>query len=68
MIIETTSEGIKQHRHRFIHFDVAVFTNLTPEHIEAHGGFENYKKAKGKLLKRSRMRRKKQSMGIGLKK
>ena len=50
VIIETTSEGIKQHRHRFIHFDVAVFTNLTPEHIEAHGGFENYKKAKGKLF------------------
>ena len=27
-----------------------MFTNLTPEHIEAHGGFENYKKAKGKLF------------------
>lgn len=50
VIIETTSEGIKQHRHRFINFDVAVFTNLTPEHIEAHGGFENYKHAKGKLF------------------
>ncbi|MCR4322778.1 MAG: UDP-N-acetylmuramoyl-L-alanyl-D-glutamate--2,6-diaminopimelate ligase [Candidatus Azambacteria bacterium] len=50
VIIETTSEGIKQHRHRFINFDVAVFTNLTPEHIEAHGGFENYKRAKGKLF------------------
>lgn len=49
-IIETTSEGIKQYRHKFINFDVAVFTNLTPEHIEAHGGFENYKKAKGKLF------------------
>lgn len=50
VLIETTSEGIKQHRHRFINFDVAVFTNLTPEHIEAHGGFENYKRAKGKLF------------------
>ncbi|MEK7493625.1 MAG: UDP-N-acetylmuramoyl-L-alanyl-D-glutamate--2,6-diaminopimelate ligase [Patescibacteria group bacterium] len=50
VIIETTSEGIKQHRHRFINFDVAAFTNLTPEHIEAHGGFENYKRAKGKLF------------------
>lgn len=49
-IIETTSEGIKQHRHRFINFDVAIFTNLSPEHIEAHGGFENYKKAKGRLF------------------
>jgi UDP-N-acetylmuramoyl-L-alanyl-D-glutamate--2,6-diaminopimelate ligase len=33
-----------------INYDAAVFTNLTPEHIEAHGGFENYKKAKGRLF------------------
>jgi len=50
VVLEVTSEGIRQHRHRFIDFDVAVFTNLTPEHIEAHGGFENYKRAKGKLF------------------
>ncbi|MDP3991147.1 MAG: UDP-N-acetylmuramoyl-L-alanyl-D-glutamate--2,6-diaminopimelate ligase [Candidatus Nealsonbacteria bacterium] len=50
LVLEVTSEGIKQHRHRFIDFQAAVFTNLTPEHIEAHGGFENYKKAKGKLF------------------
>jgi UDP-N-acetylmuramoyl-L-alanyl-D-glutamate--2,6-diaminopimelate ligase len=48
--LEVTSEGIKQHRHRFINFEAAVFTNLTPEHIEAHGGFENYRAAKGKLF------------------
>ncbi len=50
-VVEVTSEGIKQHRHRFIDFDVAILTNLTPEHIEAHKGFENYKKAKGELFK-----------------
>ncbi len=49
-ILEVTSEGIKQHRHRFINFDVACFTNLSPEHIESHGGFENYRKEKGKLF------------------
>ncbi len=49
-IMEVTSEGIKQHRHRFIDFDAACFTNLTPEHIESHGGFENYKREKGKLF------------------
>ncbi|MFZ5559900.1 MAG: Mur ligase family protein, partial [Patescibacteria group bacterium] len=49
-IIEVTSEGIKQFRHKFIDFDGAVFTNLTKEHIEAHKGFENYKKAKAKLF------------------
>ena len=46
-----TSEGIKQHRHRFINFDTAIFMNLSPEHIEAHSGYDNYKKAKGELFK-----------------
>jgi len=50
-IIETSSQGIEQFRHLGVHYDVAVFTNLTPEHIEAHGGFDNYKKAKLKLFK-----------------
>jgi len=45
-IVETTSEGRLQHRHRFINYDTIVLTNLYPEHIEAHGGFENYKQAK----------------------
>ena len=49
-VLEVTSEGIKQHRHRFIKFDVAVFTNLAPEHIESHGSFEKYREAKGKLF------------------
>jgi UDP-N-acetylmuramoyl-L-alanyl-D-glutamate--2,6-diaminopimelate ligase len=50
-VLEVTSEGIKQHRQRFVDFDVAVFTNLTPEHIESHGSFEKYKEAKGKLFR-----------------
>ncbi len=49
-IVEVTSEGIKQHRHRFINFEAAIFTNLSPEHIEAHGSFEKYREAKGKLF------------------
>ncbi len=49
-ILETTSEGIKQFRHKFIAFKAAIFTNLAPEHIESHGSFENYKKAKLKLF------------------
>lgn len=49
-VIETTSQGIEQFRHRFINYDILVFTGLYPEHIEAHGGFENYKAAKGKLF------------------
>ena len=49
-VIETSSQGIVQHRHIGIAYDIAVFTNLTPEHIEAHGGFENYKRAKRGLF------------------
>jgi len=29
-LIEVTSEGIKQHRHRFISFKTALITNLNP--------------------------------------
>ena len=51
-VIETSSEGILQYRHRGINYNIAVFTNLTPEHIERHGGFENYRRAKLELFKR----------------
>lgn len=56
-IIEMTSEGARQHRHRFIALDALIFTNLAPEHIESHGSFEAYANAKfelGKQLARSR--------------
>ncbi len=48
-VIEMTSEGAKQYRHRFIDFNALVFTNLTPEHIESHGSFAEYKAAKLKI-------------------
>ncbi|HDH07652.1 MAG TPA: hypothetical protein ENG89_01375, partial [Candidatus Moranbacteria bacterium] len=50
VVIETTSEGIAQFRHRFINYDTLLFTGLYPEHIESHGDFETYKKTKGKLF------------------
>lgn len=50
-IVETTSQGILQHRHNGIDYDIAVFTNLSPEHLEAHGGsFEAYKQTKAKMF------------------
>jgi UDP-N-acetylmuramoyl-L-alanyl-D-glutamate--2,6-diaminopimelate ligase len=45
-LLEMTSEGAKQSRHLFIDIDALIFSNLTPEHIESHGSFENYKNAK----------------------
>ena len=45
-LIEVTSEGVVQHRHRFTDWNMGILTNLAPEHIESHGTFENYRKAK----------------------
>ena len=49
-IVETTSEGVVQYRHRFINYDWLVFTGLYPEHIESHGSFQKYNEAKGQLF------------------
>lgn len=49
-IIEMTSEGSKQFRHKFIYTDAFIFTNLSPEHIESHGSFEKYKEAKVRMV------------------
>lgn len=50
-VIELTSEGAKQFRHKFIELNALVFTNLSPEHIESHGSFESYKAAKLEIAK-----------------
>jgi UDP-N-acetylmuramoyl-L-alanyl-D-glutamate--2,6-diaminopimelate ligase len=50
-IIEMTSEGAKQFRHKFIYPSALIFTNLAPEHIESHGSYENYVKAKLEIAK-----------------
>ncbi len=57
-VIEMTSEGAKQFRHRFIELDALIFTNLTPEHIESHGSFENYKQAKLSIAQKTATSRK----------
>ncbi len=50
VVVEVSSEGISSFRSYGIIFDILVFTNLTPEHIEAHGDFEKYKRAKQKVF------------------
>ncbi len=68
-ILEVTSEGLMQNRHAFIDFDIAVFLNLHPEHIEHHGSYEAYRNAKGKLFKSlERSKVKKTLRGIKVKK
>lgn len=50
-ILEMTSEAAVQFRHAFIDFDTLIFLNISPEHIESHGGFENYLNAKLSLAR-----------------
>jgi UDP-N-acetylmuramoyl-L-alanyl-D-glutamate--2,6-diaminopimelate ligase len=51
VLVEVTSEGIKMGRLVGLYYDVAVFTNLHPEHLKSHNNsFEEYKKTKGKLF------------------
>ncbi len=51
VIMEVTSEGLKQHRNIGITFPIAIFTNLSPEHLASHDNdFEKYKAMKGRLF------------------
>jgi len=50
-IIEMTSEGAKLYRHLLVDIDTLIFTNLSPEHIESHGGFDKYMACKLRLAK-----------------
>jgi UDP-N-acetylmuramoyl-L-alanyl-D-glutamate--2,6-diaminopimelate ligase len=50
-LVEVTSQGVVAHRHRFTNWNMGVMTNLSPEHIESHGSFENYRAAKLSFLK-----------------
>jgi UDP-N-acetylmuramoyl-L-alanyl-D-glutamate--2,6-diaminopimelate ligase len=49
-VIETTSHSLAQWRVYGIDYHVAVFTNLTHDHLDYHKTFEEYKQAKGKLF------------------
>src|SRR3989338_8456913 len=51
-VVETSSEGGAQFRHIGIHYDTVVLTSFSPEHLEAHGSYEAYRTAKGRLFLR----------------
>lgn len=51
VIIEMTSQGSLLYRHKHIHMNTFLFTNLSPEHIESHGNYENYINAKIEIAK-----------------
>ncbi len=51
-VVEATSHGLALERVGEVPFDVAVFTNLSHEHLEFHGSFEAYRAAKRSLFER----------------
>ncbi|MFC1750841.1 UDP-N-acetylmuramoyl-L-alanyl-D-glutamate--2,6-diaminopimelate ligase [Pseudomonadota bacterium] len=51
-VLEVSSHAILQNRIWGVNVDAAVFTNLTEEHVDYHGGFENYMRTKGLLFAR----------------
>ncbi len=50
VVLETTSHGWAQFRVDACEFDVGVITNITHEHLDYHGTYENYRAAKARLL------------------
>lgn len=63
-VMEVTSHALEQGRVDKIEFDVAVFSNLTWDHLDYHGTMENYANAKKKLFDRLGKTKKKTSWAI----
>ncbi len=49
-VLETTSHGWAQHRADACEFDIGAVTNITHEHLDEHGSYENYRAAKARLF------------------
>ena len=54
LVLEVTSHALSEFRTLGIPIEVAVFTNLTHEHLDYHKTFANYRAAKGKLFKKAK--------------
>jgi len=52
VVMEVSSHAILQNRIWGVNVDTAVFTNIGEDHLEYHGGFENYLRTKGLLFSR----------------
>ena len=50
-VVEVTSEGVLQNRHRLLSLDGLIVTTIHKEHIERHGSFENYVAAKRAIVR-----------------
>lgn len=54
LVLETTSHALSQSRLLGVPIEIAVFTNLTPEHLDYHKTFAKYRAAKLKLFRRAK--------------
>ncbi len=52
-VLEVTSHALDQSRVWGVNFDVAVMSNITPDHIEYHGSFNEYIRVKGELFRKT---------------
>lgn len=50
LVMEVSSHGLATHRLRGVAFDVAIWTNLTQDHLDFHGSMEAYREAKERLF------------------
>lgn len=55
LVLEVTSHALDQHRVMGIPFKIGVLTNITNEHLDYHKTYENYVRAKAKLLKNAQI-------------
>lgn len=53
LVLEVTSHALAEFRTLGVPFEIAIFTNLTHEHLDYHKTFSNYRDAKGKLFKKA---------------
>lgn len=53
--MEVSSHGLEQGRVEALQFKAAVFTNLSPEHLDYHGDMASYAEAKQRLFARSEL-------------
>ena len=55
LVLEVTSHALTEFRILSIPVEIAVFTNLTHDHLDYHKTLANYRAAKGKLFKKARL-------------